>query len=260
MLELDAATVVFQIINFIILAWLLYRFLFKPAAQNIKERTEERNRLMRELERDRQSVAVRRTELDERLSRLDEEAANMLALARERAEGEHADLLRQATAEVEQILVEAQADAYRVRRQAVETFHADLVEAILEVSAIITRSTLPDEAHDALVRQLSERIWELGRSDIERVEAFRTSLGDREPTAHITTAKSMTLQQQGLMARTFTALADRHVNMEVRVDPDLVAGTRVRIGDIIVDSSIAGQLEELREQAIEMLKERITDE
>jgi hypothetical protein len=134
------------------------------------------------------------------------------------------------------------------------------VDGILDVSGMIIRNTIPDSVHDLLVRQLSERIWELGRSDIERVEAFRNSLGEREPTAHITTAKSMTLDQQGLLARTFTALADRHVDMEVQVDQGLVAGIRVRIGDIIVDSSIAGQMEELRDRALEALNEQISEE
>ena len=199
-------------------------------------------------------------ELDERLSRLDEEAASLRALAREKAEEERIALLQEAREEVEQILVEAQADAYRIRSQAVSTFHTDLVSAILDVSGLVIRDTVPDSVHDSLVRQLSERIWELGRTDIERVEAFRSSLGDREPTAHIAAAKSMTLDQQGLIARTFTALADRHVNMEVQVDPKLVAGIRVRIGDIIVDSSIAGQMEDLREKALEALNEQIKRE
>ena len=260
MLELDAATVVFQIINFLILAALLYRLLFRPAMRTIQKRVQEREHLLRELERDRRTVALRRAELDERLSRLEEEAANILALARERAEAERAELLQQAKAEVEQILVEAQADAYRVRRQSVDTFQAELVDAVLEVSAIIIRNTVPDDVHDSLVRRLSERIWELGRTDIQRVEAFRQSLGEREPTAHIVTASSLALEQQGLMARTFTALADRHVNIEVQVDPKLVAGVRVRIGDIIVDSSIAGQMDELRDQAMVALGERVANE
>jgi len=85
-------------------------------------------------------------------------------------------------------------------------------------------------------------------------------LGDREPTAHVTTAESLTLEQQGLLARTLTALADRHVDLEVRIDPDLVAGVRVRIGDIIVDSSIAGQLDELRDKALDALNEQIIEE
>ena len=260
MLNLDLATVIFQIVNFAILAALLYWLLFKPVTQTIRRRAEEKERLMRELERDRQSVAVRRAELDERLSRMDEEAASIIALAQEKAEEERVDLLQQAREEVEQILVEAQADAFRIRRQAVETFHTDLVDAIVEVSGIVIGNALPPDVHDSLVRQLSERIWELGRTDIQRVEAFRQSLGEREPTAHVTTARSMTLEQQGLMARTFTALADRHVNMEVQVDPHLVAGIRVRIGDIIVDSSMAGQLDELREEAVDALKEQMGNE
>jgi F-type H+-transporting ATPase subunit delta len=99
----------------------------------------------------------------------------------------------------------------------------------------------------------------MGRTDIQRVEAFRQSLGQREPTAHITSAQSLTIEQQGLMARTLTALADRHIDLEVQVDSDLVAGIRVRIGDMVVDSSIAGQLGELQEQVIAALAERITD-
>ena len=62
------------------------------------------------------------------------------------------------------------------------------------------------------------------------------------------------------MARTLTALADRHVDLEVRVEPALVAGIRVRIGDIIVDSSIAGQMDELRDQAMSELEERIAND
>jgi len=260
MLNLDLPTIIFQIINFLIFFAVLYWLLFKPVTATIRQRREERDRLTRELERQRQAVSVQRAELDERLSRLEEEEANMVALARQRAEEEREAMLAEAREEVEQILVEAQADAYRVRSQTVDTFHSDLVDGILDVSGMIIRNTIPDSVHDLLVRQLSERIWELGRSDIERVDAFRNSLGEREPTAHITTAKSMTLDQQGLLARTFTALADRHVDMEVQVDQGLVAGIRVRIGDIIVDSSIAGQMEELRGRALEALNEQISEE
>jgi F-type H+-transporting ATPase subunit b len=260
MLQLDAATVVFQIINFLILAALLYWLLFKPTMRTIRQRAEERERHLREMERERRAVAVRRAELDERLSRLEEEAANIIALAQQRAETERVELLQQARSEVEQILVEAQADAYRIRRQSVDTFHVDLVDAVLDVSGIIIRNTLPDSVHDSLVRQLSDRIWELGRTEIQRVEAFRNSLGDREPIAHIVVAESLTLEQQGLIARTFTALADRHVDLQVQVDPHLVAGVRVRIGDIIVDSSIAGQMDELRERAMDALQEQFAHE
>ncbi|MBN1642928.1 MAG: F0F1 ATP synthase subunit delta [Anaerolineae bacterium] len=260
MLNLDLPTVIFQVINFLVFFGLLYWLLFKPVTATIRQRRQEKERALRDLERERQAVAVQHAALDERLSRLDEETASMIALAREQAEEERVRLLGEAREEVEHILVEAQADAYRIRSQAVDAFHSDLVDAILDVSGTVIRNTVPESVHDALIRQLSERIWELGRTDIERVEAFRGSLGEREPTAHVTTAESLQLEQQGLLARTLTALADRHVDLEVQVDPSLVAGVRVRIGDIIVDSSIAGQMDELRDKALEALNEQIERE
>ena len=260
MLNLDLPTVIFQVVNFLIFFGVLYWLLFKPVTATIRKRREDTERALRDLERERQAAAVQRATLDERLSRLDEESASRLAIAREEAEQERARLLSEAREEVEQIVVEAQADAYRIRSQAVDAFHSDLVDAILDVSGTIIRNTVPDAVHDALIRQLSERIWELGRTDIERVEAFRGSLGEREPTAHVTSAESLQLEQQGLLARTLTALADRHVDLEVQVDPSLVAGVRVRIGDIIVDSSIAGQMNELRDSALEALNEQIERE
>lgn len=256
MLELDFWTVVLQVINFTVLALVLYWLLFKPMKRIIQARQEEKERLIRELEQERQMLSVQRATLDERLSRLDEEAANILMLAREQAEAERAELLRQARAEVEQIMAEAHTDAYRMRKQALESFNNDLVEALIEISGNILGKLVSPQMHDSLVRQLSNSIWELGRTDIQRVEVFRQALGSREPTAHITSARPLTQEHQGLLARTLTALADRHVNLDVRVDPKMIAGVRVRVGDLMVDSSVWGQLEALREQAMHDLEER----
>jgi F0F1-type ATP synthase membrane subunit b/b' len=226
----------------------------------MRERAEEKAGILAKLEAEREETARLNAELEERLANLDQEHECAADEIRQAAEKEREHLLQDAQTEVEQILVEAQADAYRVRRQAVGSFHTDLVDAILDVSGIVIGNVLPDEVHGALVRQLSNRIWEMGRTDIQRVELLRQSLGQREPTAYITAAQTLTVEQQGLMARTLTALADRHVDLEVRVEPALVAGLRVRIGDIIVDSSIAGQMDELRGQAMSALEERIADD
>jgi F0F1-type ATP synthase membrane subunit b/b' len=260
MLSIDLPTVAFQVINFAILAGLLYWLLFKPIQKTIRQRSEERAGILEKLSAEHEETVRLNRELEERLANLEQEFEDTAEQIRQEADQEREHILREAQAEVEQVLVEAQADAYRVRQQAVESFQSDLVDAILDVSGIVIGNVLPEQVHDALVRQLSTRIWELGRTDIQRVESLRQSLGQREPTAHITAAQSLTVEQQGLMARTLTALADRHVDLEVRVEAALVAGIRVRIGDIIVDSSIAGQMEELRGQTMNVLEERIADD
>jgi F-type H+-transporting ATPase subunit b len=255
MLNLDAATIAFQIINFFVLAVLLYRLLFRPVMHGIKRRAAEREQQARQLAQERQDAAELRAELEARLAGAEEEVSAVIAQAREQAEAERAELLQEAQDEVERILVEAAADANQMRQQAVDEFHEDLLDTILEISGQVIRSAAPPELHDALVQQLSDRIWELGRSEMERVETFRRSLGDREPTAYVTTARQLSPDQQGLLVRTFTALADRHVNLEMRTDPTLAAGLQVRMGDVVVGNSVAGQLGELRETVSQALEE-----
>jgi F-type H+-transporting ATPase subunit b len=260
MLNLDFATIAFQIINFLALAALLYHFLFRPVMHKVKERAAEKERLARVMARDCQEAANMRAELEARLEHADEEAAAIIAAAQEQAEAERMALLQEAHAEAERILVEAHADAQRLRQQAVRDFHDDMLVAILEISGQVIGRTAPPQVHDALVQQLNDRIWELGRSEMQRVEVLRRSLGDRAPTAHVTSSKPLSAEQQGQLARTFTALADRHVNLELKTDPNLAAGLRVRLGDMVVDHSITGQLNELREAVSKALQERVADE
>jgi F-type H+-transporting ATPase subunit b len=260
MLNLDVATIAFQIINFMALAALLYYFLFRPVMRKVKARAAERERWVREMTQEREEVAKLRAELEERLADADEEAAAIIAKAQEQVEAERTALLEEVHAEAERVLVEAHADAQRLRQQALEDFHDEVLDAILEISGQVIGRTAPPEVHDALVQKLNDRIWELGRHEMERVETIRRSLGDRAPTAYVTSAQPLSAEQQGQLVRTFTALADRHVNLELRTNPDLAAGLRVRLGDMVVDNSIIGQLNELREAASKALRERVANE
>ncbi|MCR4405800.1 MAG: F0F1 ATP synthase subunit delta [Anaerolineae bacterium] len=257
MLDLSWATVIFQIANFLLLVLLLNHFLFQPVMRRVAQRKAEKERLLQELNQEREEAARLRAEWEARLARAEEEAAALIAQAQEKAETERLALLQEAQVEVARILAEAHADTHQQRRLAIDSFHDELLDAILEISGQVIARTAPPEMHDSLVKQLNDRIWELGRSQMQRVEAFRRSLGTREPTAHVTTAHPLSPEQQGLLVRTLTALADRHVNLELRIDPSLAVGLQVRLGDTIVDNSIAGQLAGLREQVSAALKERM---
>jgi F-type H+-transporting ATPase subunit b len=259
MLELDVGTIIFQIANFLVLAVLLYYLLFRPVMRTARERRAEKERLLGELNRDRQEAAQKLAELEARLARTDEEAEALVARAQDRAEAERRSILHEAHEEVERILVEAHADAHRLRQQAADEFHDQILDAILETSSRLIHQATPEEVHDRLVQELNDRIWEMGRDEMQRVEAFRRALGTREPTASVASARPLSAEQQGLLARTFTALADRHVNVELRIDPSLAAGLKVRLGDVLVDNSIGGQLDTLRENVAAALKERLPD-
>jgi len=257
MLSLDVATIIFQVINFIVLAVLLHRFLFQPILRKTAQRAAEKERLMEELAEERHRVASQHAELEQRQTQVEEEVHKIIKEAREQAEAERGELLRQARSEAEQMLVEAQADAHRLQQQAMNEFHEQLVETILQISGSIVGQVATQEVDDALIHQLSERIREMGHMEMQRVEAVRRSLSGREVTAYVSSARELSSEQQRELARILTALADRHVSIELQTDPNLVAGVRVRLGDTVMDNSIAGQLQELRAQVLAALREQV---
>jgi F-type H+-transporting ATPase subunit b len=260
MLELDLITILSQMVNFAILAVALYYLLFRPAMKGIKARAEEREFEVRQLEEDREEVAVLRAELESRLSSAEEEAEDIVSRARNQADVERAALVQEAQAEVERLLTEAQMDAYRLKRQAVEEFHDELLEAVLDVSGLVIGRIAPEELHQSMVQQLCDSVWELGQSDMRRVETLRRSMGERTPTVVARTAQALSPEQQGLVVRTFSALADRSVNIDLKVEPALGLGMQVRLGDLVVDNTTAGRLDELRDSVVDALEERIKNE
>jgi F0F1-type ATP synthase membrane subunit b/b' len=257
MLELDLGTIAFQIANFALLAVLLHFVLFRPMLRSVEARREETERAKKEIAEEREGNHRLRAELEARLANSEEEAGDIIAEAQKQIDAERESVLQETQQEIERILGEARSRAQRLQRQQMESFRERLLEAILEIAGRAIGSAAPEEVHDQLTAQLSERIWDLGQRDMDQVNAFRLSLGDRTPTAYIVTARELSLEQQGELARTLTALADRHVSLEIEINPDAIAGIRVRLGDMIVDSSIAGRLDDLRDEVSEALGERL---
>ena len=55
--------------------------------------------------------------------------------------------------------------------------------------------------------------------------------------------------------RTFSALADNNINLEVDIDKNLIAGVKVRLGDLIIENSLAANLEAIRDEIVESLEQ-----
>jgi F-type H+-transporting ATPase subunit b len=257
MLSLDPATIIFQVINFLVLAFVLNRWVFQPVLRQSERRAKEREQLMSELTSERQKLAEARAELEKKTESLEEESDSILADVRRQAVVDQQELLSEARAEAEIMLREAQSDAQRLRRQSLEQHLGQLVDTVLQVSGNVMAKVTPVEVHDRLVQRLSERIREMGRTEMPRIEALRRSLGGREATAFVASARELSAEQQALLARILTALADHRVNIELSVEPELVAGVRVRLGDTVMDSSLAAQLADMRGTVAGTLNENI---
>jgi F-type H+-transporting ATPase subunit delta len=82
----------------------------------------------------------------------------------------------------------------------------------------------------------------------EMIEAFLRQLARRrgEITAHVTTARPLAPAQSEALAQALRAAVGRKINIETKVDADLIGGLVVRVGSRMVDTSLRTQLQKLR--------------
>jgi F0F1-type ATP synthase membrane subunit b/b' len=248
MLDLDLTTILLEILNFLALSAGLYYLLFRPVIRRVEARAAEKARAQREMQRSLQEAEAHKAELERRLAGVDSEIDRLLDEARERIERERRQMLEAIRAEAEQAREDAEADIQRLQKQELKEFNRYVLNTLIALSGELIEKAAPLEVHDRLVREANDFVWQLGKENPREVETLRRSLGDRTPTVHIVSARELSPDQQRTLAKTFSALTDRSVNFELETDPHLYGGVRVRVGDMLIDNSIAAQLQRIQSE------------
>jgi F-type H+-transporting ATPase subunit b len=257
MLDIDLGTIIAQVINFLVLAVALYFLLFKPIVKRMNARAQEREALLEEARIKEADATAKLAEIDLRLQNIDKEIEERLQDAYKQAQANSEALLEATRREAERILGEAEQEAAKRQQREVEQLQEELVDSILDISGQVLSKAAPDVIHDNLIEELTHEVWELGKTDMRQVRAIRDSLADRTPTVYVTSARELSPDQQRDLIRTFSALADSNVNMEIEIDPNLISGIKVRMGDLVVENTLAMELSELKSEVVTALEENL---
>ncbi len=257
MLKIDLTTIILQAINFIVLAVLLYYLLFRKILRQADERKRAAEAVQLETLRNLEESQNKRTEADEYLQSIQKKLDDMVEEAKMKVQDNAALTLEDTRLEAEEVYNQKRADLIRMQRRILKRAKSEILNTIREVALHSLLMTVPEEVHHKLVQQIFESVWDLGKKDMKRVNALRKSLSERDSVLLIETAKPLTKEEQNLAIRTFSALADRNITIELIHKEDLVAGMRVRLGDLVMDNSLANKLEEISENTASVFDEKL---
>jgi F-type H+-transporting ATPase subunit delta len=139
-------------------------------------------------------------------------------------------------------------DRFLVGERAVRVALTDRMSAP-EPRAQLVRRLLDGKVHPVTL-QLIERAALVPRgrtmtrslTDLGRIAAHRRELLIAEVTAAVVPSKAQTDRLTSLLTEAY----GRPVQLNVAVDPRVVGGMRVQVGDEVVDSTVLGRLEDVR--------------
>ncbi len=220
-----------QIVNFVVLVVLLRALLYGPITKMLDDR---RAKIEKGLEDARSAELARQGAEAERARVLDD--------ARAEAQKLRAEATLQAEMAAEKIKADAQADTEKMRADALAELGSErdrmLSELRGQIAALamaaankVVSATLDEQRQRTLINEFFAKV----------PAEVRASLSDVTAKAVVTSALPLTDAEQSA-ARRDLGLAD----VEFKVDPAILGGLVVRVGDRVVDGSVAGRLESLR--------------
>jgi len=239
-LGINLGFLIFQILNFSVLAVLLYAFAYRPILKMLETR---KQKIAQGLE-DANIAAEAR-------SNAEKEASKIVAEAQTKA----AQLVREATERAEaagrEVRAAAEAEAVKARDAALAEIGVERDRILGEVRSQVAALSI-SAAQKLIGETLDERRQHtLINEFFSGVKAGKVTVLEgvsiSGAAAEVTSALPLTSEEKETVKKDVLSKIGSQATIAFRVDPDILGGLVIRVGGKVLDASVAGQLENLRQ-------------
>ena len=161
----DLPKLAFQIVNFLLILYLLNRFLFKRVLGLLDERGEKISKGLEDAEAAARDRELARAEREAALDEARKEAQTMIATATKIAEDSHAEIVAAARAEAEKVAARATEEITAEKQRAIAELRSQVADLALEAAGRLVKSEMNAPTQRRLV---DEFLAEVAPTDKER--------------------------------------------------------------------------------------------
>ncbi len=240
-MSIDWITVSAQIINFLILVWLLKHFLYQPVMDAMESREQRIAEQLSEAQAREQKADEKVQYYQEKTEELQCKYDEILAEAGKKAEEHKLQLFDEARAEV----AKTRAHWQRQTQQEKEEFLSKLRHRATDVIQVIARKALTDLADIDLEEQITQSFIHRLRS-LDK-DSHKILLGTSEPVRIASAFELNSTMRDQLTCAVHEHLVDG-IDVEYTKTPELLCGIELAAGDGRLSWNLANYLEELSER------------
>jgi F-type H+-transporting ATPase subunit b len=214
----DWFTVAAQALNFLVLAWLLKRFLYRPVLEAIDAREAAVARQLAEAEATAAQARSQRAEYEQKLAGLQHDAAAQLAQAARAAEAERTRLL-EAERATAQARAQRQQQAFTDAAQRLQQAFAERVQREAFAATRRMLGELADaDLQEQMLRTFLARLRALPEAERARLR------GDRPSQVRVRSGFALSGPQRQALADAVSEVAGGALPLRFETDPALLAG------------------------------------
>jgi F-type H+-transporting ATPase subunit b len=236
----DWTTFTLEVLNVLVLVWLLKRFLYRPVLAVIEKRRAEGEKVMVAAEALRDEARALKVEYEARLARAAEDRDRAMARLEVDVAAERARRLA---------AVEAEVNADRQRRQMLEARERDERDARQERQAAAVAAHFATRLLDRVASpELEDKLVDLTVADLQALEpeqraAVQAALDSPAVELRVVTAHRLAPARRAALIAALESLTGSAPAPEFQEDPTLKAGVRIEAGSWVLMANLRDELE-----------------
>jgi F-type H+-transporting ATPase subunit b len=231
----------FQVFNFGVLAVLLYAFAYKPLVNMLEQRKQKIAQGYEDAQVAAEARANAEKEAEKVLADAQAQASQVIREATERAETAGREVVAEYEAEAVKAREAALAEASVERDRMLADVRGQIAALAMAATQKLVGEALDENRQHALIGEFFSGV-KAGKV----VVLSGTELSGS--TAEITSALPLTDSEQTSVKQDVLSKIGDQATVAFRVDPSILGGLIIRVGDKVIDNSVAGQLDELRQK------------
>ena len=239
-LGLNLGYFLFQIFNFTIVLILLYAWAYKPILKMLENR---KNKIAQGLE-DSRIAAEARANAEQEAAKIIAEAqaksGQLVREATERAEAANKDVRVAAEAEAAKIHEQAKIDAQVERDRILGDLRGQVAALSMAAAQKLIGEALDEKRQRALINEFFSGV-KSGKMVVLEGAGLSGS------SAEVTSALPLTPEEMEIVKKDVLSKIGSQATVTFRVDPSILGGLVIRAGGKVLDASVSGQLESLRQ-------------
>jgi F-type H+-transporting ATPase subunit b len=239
-LELNWTTVVLEIVNFLVLVWLLKRFLYKPVKEAIRRRQQGIEEQLQMAENMHQEAEALRKQYENRLVEWEDERRNARSTLQHEIEQERLQLKDKLQQELE---AERKKNEILASRQAKEQQRQSEIRA-LELGARFSARLLSSVSSEAMQKSLIDLLMtELQQLPVDQEEVLLAMVeSGKDITVQVISAYPLDEAGKQTLQNYLDSLLANSLKYEYTTDQKLMAGLRITIGPWVIHANLHDEL------------------
>lgn len=237
-MSFDWSTAILEIVNFLILLWILKRFLYRPVLNIVARRQEGIEQALRQAAESETQAQALQDRYEDRLADWEREKSAARHDFQRDLEAERAQALADLDRELQDLRQKARSAEQRRQEQQAHDAEIHALELASRWASRLLGELSGPELHQRL---LDMSVDQLGNLTAERKQLLLDGLG-KTRQVEIVSAYPLSTAQHDQLEQAFSSLFDQPISLRPEVDPQLQAGLRITAGPWLMQANIADEL------------------